>query len=260
MQLSLNGKNIRIVGPEIEGSEKEPSLFFVHGAGCDASVWDAQAEYFAAGRLTHRMDLPGHGGSSPAGEERISAYAEWVRLSASRVFSSRPFVLVGHSMGGAIVLEIAANPPPSLAGIVLVGTGAKLAVTRAIFQMLREDVEAFFQSIGEYAFAAGAPGKSRENFIRAVRRCPPSVIYSDFKACDSFDIRDRLEKIQIPALILCGAGDQLTPPKYATYLHERIISSRLLIIPNAGHMVMAEQPAFTNRAIESFLGEIGAGT
>jgi pimeloyl-ACP methyl ester carboxylesterase len=258
MQLSLNGKDIRIVESEILGSEKEPSLFFVHGAGCDASVWDPQAEYFTAKHLTYRMDLPGHGSSIPEGEERISAYAKWVRLVASRLFSSTPFVLAGHSMGGAITMEIAVDPLPGLAGIVLVGTGAKLAVTRAIFQMLKEDVESFFRTIEDFAFAPAAPEEIRKSFILAVRRCPPSVIYNDFRACDNFDIRDRLDKIHLPALILCGAEDQLTPPKYATYLRERINPSRLCITPNAGHMVMTEQPTAVNHAIESFLGEIAA--
>jgi pimeloyl-ACP methyl ester carboxylesterase len=194
MHLSLNGRMIRIAEPQSVGSEKGPSLFFVHGAGCDASVWDPQAEYFAAKHLSYRIDLPGHGASPPEGEGRISAYAQWVRLAVSSLFASTPFVLVGHSMGGAVVLEMAVNPPPSLAGIILVGTGAKLAVAGAVFQMLREDVEAFFQSIEAFAFVPTTPAKTRENFIRAVRRCPPSVIYNDFMACDTFDIRDRLEK------------------------------------------------------------------
>ena len=258
MHLSLNGRMIRIAEPQSAGSEKGPSLFFVHGAGCDASVWEPQAEYFAAKHLSYRIDLPGHGASPPEGEGRISAYAQWVRLAVSSLFASTPFVLVGHSMGGAVVLEMAVNPPPSLAGIILVGTGAKLAVARAVFQMLREDVEAFFQSIEAFAFVPTTPAKTRENFIRAVRRCPPSVIYNDFMACDTFDIRDRLERIRLPALILCGAMDPLTPPKYATYLQKKILSSRLQIVPKAGHMVMAEQPAFINQAIESFLGEISA--
>lgn len=256
MQLSLKGRKIRIVESKILGSEKHPSLFFVHGAGCDASVWNPQSEYFVARRVTYRMDLPGHGGSGPEGEERISVYGKWVRLVASSLFSSTPFVLVGHSMGGAIAMEIAVDPPPSLAGVVLVGTGAKLAVTRAIFHMLKEDVESFFQTIGDVAFASATPEGVRRDFTHTVRRCPPSVILNDFRACHTFDIRNRLDKIHHPVMILCGAEDQLTPPKYARYLRDKIHPSRLLIIPKAGHMVMAEQPGATNRAIESFLDEI----
>jgi pimeloyl-ACP methyl ester carboxylesterase len=50
----------------------------------------------------------------------------------------------------------------------------------------------------------------------------------------------------------------LTPVKYSRYLHENITTSHLIVIPNAGHMVMMEQPDTLNRAIESFLATLGA--
>jgi pimeloyl-ACP methyl ester carboxylesterase len=259
MLLSLNGKNLKIVEPEIRGSEREPSLLFIHGAGCNASVWKEQSNYFTGKHLAYLMDLPGHGGSSPEGEDRILSYTECVRLTASSLFSSRPFVLVGHSMGGAVALEMGIHPPKNLAGMVLVGTGSRLTVTRAIFQMIREDLDVFFQTITQFAFAPGATREVRENFIHAVRDCRPTVLFNDFKACDSFDVRDRLEKIHLPVLILCGAEDQLTPTKYSAYLHEKIEASRLVIVPQAGHLVMAEQPEIMNEAVESFLRELCDG-
>lgn len=259
MRLSIKEKTLHVIGPALSGSEQKPSLLFVHGAGCNASLWESQAKHFVGKHPAFFLDLPGHGGSSPDGEKRISSYVQWVRLAASELFGSRPVVLVGHSMGGAVVLEMALEPPPGLAGIVLVGTGAKLAVTRAIFQMLREDVEAFYRTIGEFAFAAATPGEVRESFIREVRHCPPAVIQDDFMACNDFDIRSRLGDILLPALILCGAEDQLTPKRYSSHLKERIASSRLLIIPEAGHLVMLERPDVTNQAIESFLNEIRTG-
>ena len=160
-------------------------------------------------------------------------------------------------MGGAIILELALKPPDGLKGIVVVGSGAKLAVTRAIFQMLSENPEAFFQSIDQFAFSSAAPQASRERFVRVTRQCPPSVIFNDFKACDHFDIRNRLPEIKLPTLVLCGEEDQLTPVKYSRYLHENIATSRLVLIPQAGHMVMAEQPDLFNRAVTSFLDNLG---
>jgi len=81
------------------------------------------------------------------------------------------------------------------------------------------------------------------------------VIFNDFKACDGFDIRNRLDRIRVPALILCGADDQLTPTKFSAYLQANIASSRLITIPEAGHLVMIEKPAAVNQAIETFLAE-----
>ena len=256
MRLSFNGKIIQIVEPEKTGSEREPSLLFIHGAGCNASIWKTQADYFAGKYPAYLLDLPGHGGSSPEGEKRISSYSAWARLVASSLFPGKPFVLVGHSMGGAVVLEMAVDPPETLKGIVLVGTGAKLAVTRIIFQMIEENLEAFFETISQFAFSPSTPSGIRDRFIRTVRLCPPLVTFNDFKACDGFDIRDRLNRIHVPALILCGADDQLTPTKFSSHLQASIASSRLIIIPEAGHLVMTERPGAVNRAIEDFVSEL----
>ena len=257
MILNLNGTALQVLEPAATGKEKDPSLLLIHGAGGNGQIWDEQVAFFEGKHSLFRLDLPGHGGSAPRGEGQIRAYAQWVRLSSEKLFAKRPFVLVGHSMGGAIVLELALNPPVGLSGLVLVGSGAKLAVTRAIFQTLSENSEAFFQSIDQFAFSLAAPKALRERFIRVTRQCPPSVIFDDFKACDHFDIRNRLREIKLPTLVLCGEEDQLTPVRYSRYLHENITASRFVLIPQAGHMVMAEQPDLFNRAVTSFLETLG---
>jgi len=253
MILDVNGTGLHVLDPEPRGTEKDPSLLFIHGAGGNGELWEEQAAFFKGKHSIFLLDLPGHGSSDPRGEDRIGSYARWARLSSEKLFGKRPFVLVGHSMGGAIVLELALKPPDGLKGIVMVGSGAKLAVTRAIFQMLSGNPEAFFETIGRFAFSSAAPVALVERFVRVAKQCPPPVIFNDFQACDHFDIRNRLPEIRIPTLVLCGEEDQLTPVKYSRYLHENIPTSRLIIIPNAGHMVMSEQPDTLNRTIESFL-------
>jgi len=78
------------------------------------------------------------------------------------------------------------------------------------------------------------------------------VIRGDFLACDRFDVMDRLGKIHCPTLVLCGEEDRLTPPKYSHLLRDSIADAALTVIPDAGHMVMLEQPQQVNRAIEEF--------
>lgn len=256
MMLAVNGMTIQVLEQERIGTERDPSLLFVHGAGGNGEIWERQAEYFKGKHSVFRLDLPGHGGSDPRGEDRISSYARWVRYCSEKLFPNRPFVLIGHSMGGAIVLELALRPPECLKGIVLAGSGAKLAVTRAIFQMLSKNPEAFFETIGQFAFSSSAPTGVRERFVRMTRQCAPSVIFGDFMACDHFDIRSRLREIRLPTLVLCGEEDQLTPVKYSRDLHENISSSRLVLIPLAGHMVMVEQPDMMNTNLEIFLNAL----
>jgi pimeloyl-ACP methyl ester carboxylesterase len=249
----VSGRALQVLEPVLTGTEGDPSLLFIHGAGGNGEIWEDQVAFFEGSHSIFRLDLPGHGGSAPPGEDRIGAYAEWVLRITEKLFAKRPFVLAGHSMGGAIVLELALNPPDGLKGIVVIGSGAKLAVTRAIFQMLSENPEAFFESIGQFAFSSAAPIGLRERFIRLTRQCPPPVIFNDFQACDHFDIRNRLHEIRVPTLVLCGEEDQLTPAKYSRYLHENITASSLALISRAGHMVMSEHPDTLNGEINSFL-------
>ena len=106
MILTVNGTSIQVFGPEPTGTEKDPGLLFVHGAGGNGEIWERQVEFFKGKHSAFGLDLPGHGGSGPRGEDRISSYAEWVRLSSEKLFAKRSFVLVGHSMGGLVALNL----------------------------------------------------------------------------------------------------------------------------------------------------------
>lgn len=253
MLIDIDGTEIHIVEPEIQGMEKNPALLLIHGAGGDASTWSLQADFFKGKYPVYIMELPGHGSSGGSGEKEIPAYVEWVRKALKQIVPDRPLILAGHSMGGAIVQELALSPPLNLKGIVLVGTGAKLGVMPDIFEMLENNPESFFRTIGVAAFHLDTPPETRAPFIQAIRKCPPSIIHGDFKACDRFDIRERLKDIKLSALILCGDRDKLTPVKYSEYLYENLASSRLEIIDGAGHMVMVEQSGSVNPILERFL-------
>ena len=253
MRVMIKGVDIHIQEPDSTGAEKDPSLLFIHGTGGDASAWEPQAVFFKGKYLVFRIELPGHGHSAGSGESEIEKYADWVRMAIEMGLGSRPFVAAGHSMGGAIVLKLAANPPPGMKGMVLVGTGARLGVMPAIFQALEENPEAFFKTIEQVAFSACTPAEIRESIVGAIRRCAPSVILKDFKACNRFDIRDQLSQITLPSLMICGEEDKLTPVKYSTFLQQNLPASGLVVVPEAGHMVMVEKPEVLNMAIERFL-------
>jgi pimeloyl-ACP methyl ester carboxylesterase len=259
MKVDVNGVEVQVVQSGRREGDGEPHLFFIHGAGGDATLWEDQARFFETRYPVYRVNLPGHGGSGGTGEEEIAAYAGVVRAVIAGSLPEAPLVLIGHSMGGAVVLDIASDAPSRLKGIVLVGTGAKLGVTPIILKMLDENPESFYQTIDRSAFFKESPPAVRETVNRAIRACPPAVIAGDFRACDRFDIRDRLGRIRIPALILCGEADLLTPVKYSQFLKDQWSHAMLEIIPNAGHMVMKEAPDVMNRAMERFLEEIPTG-
>ncbi len=82
---------------------------------------------------------------------------------------------------------------------------------------------------------------------------PAEVLRDDFRACDAFDRRSDVAAIAAPTLILCGDADRMTPAKYSQFLRDEIRNSQLVIVPDAGHMVMLEQPHAVTAAIDAFL-------
>lgn len=218
-------------------------------------MWDLQEESLREKYHVLRVELPAHGDSLGAGESEISEYARWVEEVVEKRVPGG-YILVGHSMGGAISMHIAVAKPRDLKGLVLVGTGAKLGVTPIIFRQLREDPESFYETIEKAAIGSAAGPEVKDLVLASIKKCAPSVTHGDFKACDRFDIREHLEKIDIPTLIICGEEDRLTPVAYSEYLNREIKASKLLVIVEAGHMVMMEKPDPVNRVLGEFVAEI----
>ncbi len=254
MEVKIRGTGLNIQMSGRPGGVS-PALVFVHGAGGDASLWAPQDLRFRSETAVCCVELPGHGGSGGGGETEIRAYAGWVREAIQEVLGQMPYVLAGHSMGGAIALDMAIEGNGGPVGLVLVATGAKLGVTPVIFRLLKEDFKGFLDTIDQAALGPKAPPDVREVVVGGLRRCSPSVVHGDFTACDRFDVRERLNEIQIPALVVCGEEDRLTPVAYSEFLASNINGARLQIVPEAGHMVMLESPDSVNRAIGAFLRE-----
>jgi pimeloyl-ACP methyl ester carboxylesterase len=225
-------------------------ILYLHGSGYTQDSFRAQAEAFVG---SDPLSLPGH----PAGEALrsveecsrwLARYVQWKRAG--------PAVLAGNSLGGAIALRCALDFPELVAGLVLVGTGARLRVSAEIFRMIDDDWPGCIDTLVDGALGSQAADELRKRAIGWHRMVGRESTRRDYTACDGFDVIDRLGELHHPTLILVGAQDQMTPPKYSTFLHERLAGSTLEIVENAGHVVMAEQPAQVNAAIARFLTQI----
>jgi len=226
---------------------KRPRLVLLHGSGGRGQIWQHQLLAFPEAEAP---DLPGH----PAGKgcRRVEEYAEWVR-EYIRSGAQEQVVLGGHSLGGAIALSYALAYPGDLRGLILVGTGARLRVRQEFLSGLVED---YPRTVGEllgWLFGPSADPRLVEKARQVFQETAPEVTHGDFLACHQFDVMDRLDEIRAPTLIICGAEDRMTPPKYSEYLHAHIRDSRLVLVEGAGHMVMLEQPERVNEAIREFL-------
>ncbi|MBW2708594.1 MAG: alpha/beta hydrolase [Deltaproteobacteria bacterium] len=230
-----------------------PTLLMIHGAGGSAQVWRNQIHPLKVSLNTLAIDLPGHGKTAGKAQNTIDGYAHWL-METLEAFPAPPF-LMGHSMGGAIVQEAAFKRPALMKGIILASTGPRLGVAPDFLEGLLNNFEKTLDTIMAYAYAPEVDPRLVTEGAVLMREAGSAIVHGDFMACNQFDMRDRIAQITLPALILCGEKDQLTPPSLSEKLKMAIAGSRCDIIPSAGHMVMIETPGVFNKSVLDFIQE-----
>jgi pimeloyl-ACP methyl ester carboxylesterase len=235
-----------------------PPLILIHGAGGDRYHWPPQLRRNGPGRILS-PDLPGHGRSRGPGEASISRYFEHLE-AWQRGLDLESALWCGHSMGSAIALCAALRAPARVAGLILIGSGARLAVAPELLEGLRNmpDYEATVERILRWSFSRQTAPQLRALAGARLIQTPPPVMLGDFLACDRFDVRARLSEISIPALVICGQEDRMTPPHLSQELVEAMPQAEWVQIPDAGHMVMLEQPNQVQTAITDFSSRLAA--
>ncbi|MBN1254185.1 MAG: alpha/beta hydrolase [Deltaproteobacteria bacterium] len=253
--IDVYGMRGNVVIDRDERAEGQDSLVFIHGAGGSVSSWQAQLDYFNRSFNCLVMELPGHGAAQGPGAQEIKSYALWIRGALDELGVASPFI-IGHSMGGAITMDLALRFPALPKGLVLAGTGARLRVDPGILEGIKSDFSQTVERICGFSFAKDVPKEMLEVATAEMMKNSPDVLFGDFLACDRFDAMQEIEAITVPTLVICGDQDTLTPIKYARYLADRIAGSRLDIIEGAGHEVMVECPEQFNKKAETFLRSV----
>jgi len=249
---AIGGQTIACwVGPR-QDARPGRSLVFLHGSSGDHSVWVHQY-----GRLKDLYDIaapdfPGHGASSGETGEEIASHVPWLRGLLEELPFERP-VLVGHSLGAAIALAFALRHADRLGGIVLAGGGAKMPVNPLILTGLKTDPAAIIAMIPRFAVAKKNRERIGSVLAGSLSGLNTKVLYRDLAACDDFDFTAEAGELRVPALIVCGAEDKMTPPALAQDLGKRIPGARLALIENAGHFAMMEEPEAFNRVLCAFV-------
>ena len=227
-------------------------IVFLHGAGGSHHTFrDQWAGLKGAARLVI-PDLPGHGRSGGTPPESVDAYTAWVVEFVKDIEIDR-FILAGHSMGGAIALQAALGGLKGLEALVLIGTGARLRISPAIFGGIGERFREFAPELVEWMTSAASSELLREDIANDVLSTRPATFLADFHACNRFDVMNRLDAIRVPTLVISGDDDRLTPLKYGEYLAANIPGAVLKIVHGAGHLAMLEKPNEVNAVITSFV-------
>jgi pimeloyl-ACP methyl ester carboxylesterase len=233
---------------------ERPTLILIHGAGSSAQTFLHQLRRLDRTMNVLAVDLPGHGGTPGPGRDTISGYANWVE----ETFSSFPitsFFLGGHSMGGAIGQELALRSSLPLAGLILIATGEELNVSPKILDGLLTEPDQTLALINQRCLPKNTDPLLIQQSLQLLRQTPIPIITNDFIACNRFDRSENISTITLPTLIVVGQEDRMTPPAFSQRLNQKISSSRLVVVPDAGHLVMLERPKEVNRAIEALVAE-----
>jgi pimeloyl-ACP methyl ester carboxylesterase len=245
---------------------KRPLVLLLHGAGMDHTVWVLQARFLAHhGFSVLAVDLPGHGRSEGPPLASVAAMADWVLATVAAAGFARA-ALVGHSLGAAVALSAAARAPERVARVALLGTALAMPVHPDLLAsakagtLLAPELMTFW-GLGRGAQIGGHPtpglwltGASR----RLIQRGLGPVLAADLEACVAWkDGPAAAARIAMPALVLAGAEDRMTPAAKAREAATAIAGAELVVIPAAGHMMMLEAPDATVDALARFLSAGG---
>jgi pimeloyl-ACP methyl ester carboxylesterase len=181
----------------------------------------------------------------------VGEYAAFVREELARREIKAP-TLIGHSLGGAVVLRMALDAPDTVGRLVLIGSGARLRVGPAFLMKARVAGPQGVAAITRIAFAEVHAAQA-EAYQAARLPTAPGILYRDLVACDRFDVMADVARITAPTFLIVGANDRMTPPKYAEFLRGQLAISALVIIPDAGHYAHLEQPQAVAEALRGWL-------
>ena len=284
----LRGKYKTATEPRLAYVELNPegarTVIFLHGLGSYLKFWRYQLDEFAGkGYRVLALDMLGYGKSDkPASfPYTMEAMADVVRAFAHRVEADKP-ILVGHSMGGQVALSFAIRYPDELAALVL--------TSPAGFEEFGDKEKRWLEKVFTVNLVAGANeyeiwGNIRyNNFYRwrpelewlveeRVRTTKDptfrSYAYANVKsvrglAANDF-VRQNLEKIRVPAVIVHGDKDRLIPNPFLhggttkgvmEYGHAHIHGSKLVTLEGCGHTVQMDCAEEYNHAVLAFLATL----
>lgn len=234
-------------------SSQPPTLVLLHGAGGSHLDWPAALRRLPD-TAVYTLDLPAHGRSTGPPPTTIDAFADRVAAWMDALNLER-VVLVGHSMGGAIAQALALRQLPAVVGLVLIGTGARLYVSEVILNAAQTEPDIVADFVRKYAWGEAVPAAVSGRGRKRLLATDPQVLYSDFSATSQFDVRDQLDQITVPTLVISGSADRMVPPRYGRGLAEHIPTATYLELEQVGHYAPLEAPTAVAEAIVSFLLE-----
>ncbi len=256
----------------IQGDAEAPAIILVHGFGASVHAWEPWVERLGARYRIISVDLPGHGLTRAPARYRFSAIsnAQLIGELAQNLNVQR-FILVGHSMGGAVAVRFALREPEKLDALVLVAPaawprGESTGRPPFVFRLLSNPLgRAIVRHINPRLFAerglASAyndPDMVQEGvidrYVDLARAPGHRALLSSGR--DNAEIPLRAEDfadIAVATLVMHGEGDRIISVEDSRALAAALPSARLVVYPDVGHLPMEEAPDQSAADVRAFL-------
>jgi len=250
-----------------------PTVAFIHGAEHDHSVWSLQSRYLAHhGYSVLAFDLPGHMRSAGPALASVEAIANRLHDSID-ASGARRVLVVGHSMGSLITLELSRRLGERMLGAALVSAAFPMSVSDALLAATRDDAPAAMDMINVWSHSASIeafqrkpsnPGPGFSNVWQNLRlmqriasRDGPEVMALDFAACNAYaGGLEAARSMACPALFVLGQQDLMTPVRSARSLINACADATVVVLDGGGHSLMAEQPDKVLAALKEFAARV----
>ncbi|MDE0246204.1 MAG: alpha/beta hydrolase [Gammaproteobacteria bacterium] len=236
----------------------EPVLVFVHGWSCDRSYWSGQLEHFAQSHRVVNIDLAGHGDS---GLDRTVWTMQAFGKDVSAVVTAldlHDIVLVGHSMGGKVIVEAARQLGDRVIGVVGVdtyhrgGRETPREQQEEVFEQLAEDQAGFISDFVDRTFVEQSDPAIKEWVKADMAAAPYASAVGARKASGSYDATPAIASLNVPFVLI---NSDFLPTDIA-YLEANAQLFHYLEMSGVGHFLMMEDPETFNALLAAVLADI----
>ncbi len=245
-----------------------PPLVLLHGWPLDSREWWRQLEGLSDDFRVVAWDAPGAGRSSdPPETARLSDWADWL-AAFIEALDLAPAHVAGLSFGGGLALELFRQRPEVVRSLILMsayaGWGGSLPpeeVERRVETTRRNSElppEQWTPALIETLLPDGSSRELADELAGMLSDFHPAATRTSLEAFAEADLSDTLTEIDVPTLLLYGELDVRSPRKVREPIHQGIAGSRLVVIPEVGHMVDMQAPERCNAEIRAFIREIEA--
>jgi 3-oxoadipate enol-lactonase len=249
---------VRLAGPPFACDNVKSPLLFAHGVGSTAAIWDYQLEAFGHDRLCAAIELRGNGASKPDPEPSTITRAGFAQdvLAVADAIGGQRFTLVGCSLGGVVAFELWQSAPERIERLVLVSTFARYPEGDSYAWKIVEQVReaGSMRVFGERRAALlGLPPARLHETIEQMACKSVECYLAATLATWTGDYRFLLPTISVPVLVVYGERDAVVPGALAEEIAAGIPGAELAMIPQAGHVTNADDPAAFNQLLRNFL-------